>query len=259
MVVPVMMAVITTSSGCKVEVAQYMIDNIRDALEILHGSKDSGSISPHEFGIPIHHVQTGTHGLGQIRLIDHQHVALGDSRPTLSWNLVSTSNVDDVESQIGQLVAKVGSKVVATAFAYEERRVRLCRLLLLLCVDFPGQSFEGGKVGRDVLPNGSMWTSTSLYGHDAILGQGALPDEEFTVLLSENIVGDNAQRHPIAKRFGQLESEGSFPTPHGPADAHGEASLTKVAPSPRCLVPRFAIGILPGTVEVGPVRSYIAN
>ena len=117
MIMLVVMAVITTAGG-KVEAAQYVVDNVRDAHEVLHGGEDGRPRPPHQFGISFHHVQTGPHCLGQIRLVDYQHVALRDSWPSLSRDLVSAGYVDDVEGEIGQLVAEVGGEVVATAFAY---------------------------------------------------------------------------------------------------------------------------------------------
>ena len=41
MIMPVMMVVITAAGG-KMEAAQYVLDNVRDAHKILHGGKDGG-------------------------------------------------------------------------------------------------------------------------------------------------------------------------------------------------------------------------
>jgi hypothetical protein len=46
MIMLVVMAVITTAGG-KVEAAQNVVDNVRDANEVLHGGEDGGPISPH--------------------------------------------------------------------------------------------------------------------------------------------------------------------------------------------------------------------
>ena len=118
------------------------------------------------------------------------------------------------------------------------------------------QPLQGRKVGRDVFPDGSVRTPAGLDGHDAVLGQGALPHQKFGILLGKYVVGHDAQRHAVAERFGQLEGEGRLPAADGSADAHREASLAEVATGPRRLVSRLAIGVLPGPVEVGHVRSY---
>src|SRR5699024_12804201 len=42
--------------------------------------------------------QTGSHIRRQINLIDHQQIRTGNSRPALSWNLVSFRHIDDKNS-----------------------------------------------------------------------------------------------------------------------------------------------------------------
>ena len=73
--------------------------------------------------------------------------------------------------EVGQLRGEVSCEIISTRLAQQEVRPNLHSELL-----------QRGEIGRDVLANGSMWTTPSLDGGDALLGERTVAREEFGVL-----------------------------------------------------------------------------
>ena len=76
-----------------------------------------------------------------------------------------------VHGVVGQLRREVRCEIISTRLAQEEVGRHPHRELL-----------QRGEIGRDVLANGSMWTTASLDGGDALLGERTVEREEFGVL-----------------------------------------------------------------------------
>ena len=76
-----------------------------------------------------------------------------------------------VHGVVGQLRGEVSCEIISTRLAQQEVRPHMHRELL-----------QRGEIGRDVLANGSMWTTACLDGGDALLGERTVAREEFGVL-----------------------------------------------------------------------------
>ena len=58
---------------------------------------------------------------------------------------------------------------------------------------------------RGALPDGRVRTTACFHGTDALGWQSFIPSEEFTILAREDIVGDDAERTPLAQRPAERE------------------------------------------------------
>jgi hypothetical protein len=97
-----------------------------------------------------------------------------------------------VHGVVGQLRGEVSCEIISTRLAQQEVRPNLHSELL-----------QRGEIGRDVLANGSMWTTPSLDGGDALLGERTVAREEFGVLprlatASGDNTGTGGREHAAA-------------------------------------------------------------
>ncbi|MNR10442.1 hypothetical protein D3C85_1266940 [compost metagenome] len=67
----------------------------------LQVGKSPRSLRAHPVGVALHHFQRSPDVGGQVDLVDHQEVGLGDSRAALARDLLALGHVDDVDGQVG--------------------------------------------------------------------------------------------------------------------------------------------------------------
>ena len=133
----------------------------------------------HLAGVAIHDAQVRPYGRSQVGLVDDQQIGLGDAGSAFARNLVAASHVNDINSVIGQFAAEMGGQVVAAGFQQQKLGMKL-----LL------QFLQGQQVGGNILANGGVGATAGFDGAYAIGLQGLVADEEFTVFLGENVIGD---------------------------------------------------------------------
>lgn len=154
-----------------------------DADVLLDLREDGGPPLAHLAGVPLHDAEVGADGLGQVRLVDDEQVALRDAGAALARDLVAAADVDHVDDKIGELARVVGGQVVAAGLDEED-------------VGGEGavQVLEGGEVRGHVLADGGVRAPARLDGADARGGEGLVPGEELGVLAREDVVGHGGDR-----------------------------------------------------------------
>src|SRR5919109_2900551 len=95
-------------------------DDLGDAFAALQVGEDEWAVAAHFLRITAHHLEIGTHGRGEVDLIDDQEVGTCHAWPSLAWDFIAASDVDDVDRDIDQLRAERGGQVVATALDKHE-------------------------------------------------------------------------------------------------------------------------------------------
>ena len=137
---------------------------IETLLPILHHRKNSWTAFPHLRRIPLHNTQISAHDLREINLIHNQQIRTRDTGSTLPRNLVSASNIDNVDDKIRQLARVVRGEVVAAGFDQEE-----IGLELLL------QRLQSEQVGADVFTDGGVGAPACFDCADSGRGESFVP------------------------------------------------------------------------------------
>src|SRR5262249_59416921 len=83
-------------------------------------------------------------------------------------------------------------------------------------------------------------------------GERLVALEELGVLAGEDVVGDDAEAHPIAERAAQRQDERGLAAADGAADADGEGAAAEVAAARRRAVVEVA-----GVVIVAVVVAFV--
>lgn len=184
--------------------AQYQVNDVINAHILLYLGENGWPPFPHLPRIPLHDAQIGTHGFGQVRLIDDQQVALRDARAALPGDLVTTADINHVNDEIGQFSRVVGGQVVAPGL--DEQQV--CRELAM-------EVLEGREIGGYVLAHGGVRTPTRLDGADPLRRESGVAGEELGVFAGEDVVGDGGKAVLLAEGEAQGQHEGGFARAHG--------------------------------------------
>lgn len=189
-VLPTLQAQLISTAG--LPGTQNEVNNVIHSLTMLHHREDSRAALSHLGRIALHNLQIGTNNLGQIDLVDNQQVRAGDTRSALSGHLVTSSDIDNVDDEIGQLTRVVGGEVVTTRLDEEE-----VGLELLL------QGLQSEQVGADILTDGSVRTTTCFDGADSAGRQGLVASEElgvFSVWQQDSAVSRNSMARKETKK-----------------------------------------------------------
>ncbi len=181
---------------------------------------------------------------GEVGLVDHQEVGLGDARAALARHLVPAGDVDDVDGEVRQLAAVLRGEVVPPAL-HEEQLGRRIHLL--------HQPLERQQIVADVLADRRVRTAAGLHRPDALGGERLVADQELGVLPGEDVVGHHAEAQPVAQQPAQREHQRGLPAPHRATDPHGEGAPAGVAPERPLPVVE-----VPGVVGVGVV-AFVAH
>lgn len=94
---------------------EHMFYHIIHPLVIPHARKDKRPTISHHPSIAIHDVQTCSYVRCQIRLVDDEEGGLRDTRAAFTTDLVSASNVDDIELEVDEFLA--GRKPISSCSA----------------------------------------------------------------------------------------------------------------------------------------------
>jgi hypothetical protein len=194
------------------------MEDLGETDSVFHLGKDEGTVAAHEAGVAVHDVEIGANGLGEIGFVDHEEVGLGNAGPAFAGNFVSASDIDYVNGVIGEFTTEMGGQVVATGF--EQEQVGLKALVEFL---------EGQEIGGNIFADGSMRAAAGLNGADAFRRQCLVTNQEFTVLASEDVVGDGGNVHAVPQFPAEREHEGSFAAANRAADADSKGTAGQVA------------------------------
>jgi hypothetical protein len=89
--------------------------------------------------------------------------------------------------------------------------------------------FEGQQIRGNVLPNCRVRAAACFDGTDAFGVQSLVPNEEFTVFASEDVVRHSGKVDSIAQFLTKSEHEGGLAAADRAADSDGERALGEVA------------------------------
>lgn len=209
-----------------------------DAHILLDLRKHRRTPLAHLPSVPLHDTQVGADGLGQVRLVDDEQIALRDAGAALARHLVPAADINHVNDKVGQLPAVVGGEVVAAAL--NEQQVG---------AELDVQVLERGQVGAYVLAHGGVGTAARLDGADARGGEGLVLGEELGVLAGKNVVGDGGDVVGGAQGVAQGQHQGRLAAADGTADANGEGARGPVA--------ALDDGHLPAQVGAGSTEDLV--
>jgi hypothetical protein len=196
---------------------ERVMKDLGEPNTVFHLGEDEGAVATHEARVAVHDFEVGANGLGKIGFVDNEEVGLGNAGASFTGNFVSASDIDDVDSVISEFTTEMGGQVVATGF--EQEQVRLKALVEFL---------EGQEIGGDIFADGSMRAAAGLNGADAFRRQCLVTNQEFTVLASEDVVGDGGNVHAVPQFPAEREHEGSFAAANRAADADRKGTMGQV-------------------------------
>ena len=82
--------------------------------------KDKGAVSAYPFGVPFHDGQIGAHPGGQVGLVDHEKIRLGDARATFAGYFVAPADIDDLDGEVGEFAAKTGGEIITAGLEEQD-------------------------------------------------------------------------------------------------------------------------------------------
>lgn len=165
-----------------------MLYDLLDCNAVGYLSEHKRTTGAHFGGIPCHDFQIRTNGGGKVRFVNHQQIRLGNPRPTLSRNFVTTRHIDHIYNVIRQFAAEIRGQIVATGFYQQQLGTK--RFLQIL---------QRQKIRGYILANGRMWATARLHGHNSLGWQSGIANQKFSILLGENIIRDGGDIHGIAQ------------------------------------------------------------
>lgn len=146
------------------------VGNMINALIPLHNRKDRRPALSHLRRIPLHHRDIRAHSLRKIDLVHDQQVGACNTGPALAGHLVTTSNINDVDDEVGEFARVVCGEVVAAGLDEEE-----------VCLELAVEVLQGEEVGADVLADGGVRAAACFDGADALGREGFIAGEELGV------------------------------------------------------------------------------
>ncbi len=221
---------------------ENLLGNLLNPDTVAHLAKNGESFPAHLAGVPVHNREVRSHGGGQIRFVDHEQVRLRDAGSAFPRDFVTSGNINYVNRVIGQFPAEMRREVITAGF--DEQQLGLKAAV---------QVFQREEVRRDVLTNRRVRAAACLHGADALGGQGLVADEEFSVFLGEDVIGDGGKIHSVAQPQAKSQQEGGLAAAHGTSHPNSKSALKKVAVHWRGPMVKMA-----GVVEVlvnMPVRT----
>src|SRR5581483_10522841 len=102
-----------------------VLRDVRHAGAVFDLREEEGAVASHPGGVPPHDFQVRSDGSGEVGFVDNEQVGLGDARAAFARDFVAASDVNDVNSVIGQFAAEMGGQVVAPGFKQQNVRVKL--------------------------------------------------------------------------------------------------------------------------------------
>ncbi len=70
--------------------------------------KHNGAAAAHGMGVTFHHGEVRPYSLRQVGFVDDEQVGLSNAGAAFTWDLVTTSDVNHVDAEVGQLAAEMG-------------------------------------------------------------------------------------------------------------------------------------------------------
>src|ERR1043166_6822527 len=195
-----------------------VLHDLVDAGSVLELRKDKWTRAPHGFCVPPHHLQVGADGVGKIRFVDDEQVALGQARTAFAGNFVAPRYVDHLDGEIRQLAAEAGGQVVAAGF--EEQQIGL---------EFLVKLFQSKKIGGDIVADGRVRAAAGFDGMDSLRWQSFMTNKILAVLPGENIVGNRGEAHGPAQFAAELKHQGRLAAADRPTNTDGEGALAEIA------------------------------
>jgi hypothetical protein len=195
-----------------------VIDDFRDTDSILDLRENKRAIAAHLFCVTLHHLQVGSHCLGQICFVDHEQVGLCNPRAAFARNLITARDINDLNGVVSQLAAEAGGEVITARLDEQNCRVKLA-------VEF----FQREKVRRYVFADRGMRAATCLDGANTLGFERIMTREKFAIFLRENVVGHGGDVHLLPQRSTELEHQRCLAAAHRATHSDGKCALLKIA------------------------------
>jgi hypothetical protein len=111
-------------------------------------------------------------------LVNDKKVAMGDSRSSLSRDLIPPAHINHIDDIIRQL-SRIVRREIITSTLYKQE----------LAAELGLERLECSGVGGDVLADSGVRAAAGLDGKDAHRGEGLVLDEELLVFAGKDVVG----------------------------------------------------------------------
>jgi hypothetical protein len=211
-----------------------VVDDLAESHIIFHLGEDVRSRAAHFLRVALHHSEVGADREDKVGFVYDEKVGLSDARTTFARDFVATGDVNNLNGVIGKLAAEAGGQIIATGFQQEK-----------IWVEFLVEFFERQEISGNILTNRCMRAAARFNGANSFGGKRLVPDEEFAIFFSENVVGDSGDAEAITEMAAELQHEGRLPATNRPAHAHGKSAMGEVA-----MEREFAMMKMTGVIEV---------
>jgi hypothetical protein len=199
---------LVVGAGSVLKSVQDLTHDSLDSNSIFHLGKNERAITAHFSAIPLHDGQVCSDGFRQIRFIDHQQVALRDSRTAFAGDLVSSRNVDHLET---------GREIVSAGFNQEKLRLEEAMQIL-----------QREQIRRNILADGRVRATSGLDSPDAFTGKRLVLGEKIPIFSSKYVIGDDSDTHDRVQLSAKLQHQSGLAASHGASDADGESATTEI-------------------------------
>jgi len=192
--------------------------NVLHSDAVLHLREHERSTITHALRVAGHDIQVRSHGRRKVSFVNDQQISLRDAWATFPRDFVTASDINDVDNEISKLATEIGSQIVTSTFDQQQ-----------LCLMLPCQLLQRAKINTDVLADGGMRAAASLDSTDAAGVKRSMSEQEFAILLRENVIRHCAEAVLVTQAAAQGEHERRLASPYRAPDAHSEAPASVVA------------------------------
>src|SRR5579864_2244302 len=131
----------------------YPVDDVRQPIATAEVRKQDGTTLSDVARFALHDLERGADRIGQIDLVDHQHVGVGDARATFARYLVAARHIDDIDLFFDKVRTECRGEIVAATFDKHQ----------LQAWQIPLQRLDRREIHRDVVAYGRMRTTSRLH------------------------------------------------------------------------------------------------
>src|SRR5215472_11607458 len=157
------------------------VDDIVHAFAQLEVGEDEGAGAAHAARVSVHDLEAGADQWGEIDLVDDEQIGAGDPGAAFARDLVAGGDVNDIDRQIGEFGREGRGEVVAPRLDQYQVETRKYSVHL----------GDGGEIDRGVLADRRVRTAPGLDAADPLRRQRSTAGQEFGVLASIDVVGDD--------------------------------------------------------------------
>jgi hypothetical protein len=205
-------------SSCVLPGMDDMGGDLVNAFAMLDLGENKGAVSAHFYGVAFHDLEVRADDRREVCFVYDQKVRLGDARSAFTRDFIASSNVDDLDSEIGKFAAEAGGEVVSARFNQEK-----------IGLEFAVKFLKGEEIGGNVFTDRSVGAASRFDRANAFGGQGVVADEKFAVFLGKDVIGHDGDAHAVAQMKTKLEHKSGLAAAHRATDPDGESALGKIA------------------------------